>query len=128
VRVDDKASLSRLSTLIENNNMAEIEMLDSSTSVRPSEAFAKLPVAKTREKIKQLTGSDDALAFHLAMQAQAVWYLRPRYPPDQIITDNEGNIRAGTLQALVEKLTVDRMSKFLYKIPPKLSTQFFFIR
>ena len=33
------------------------------------------------------------------------WYLRPNYAPEDIIIENDGSVRGGTVPALVEKLT-----------------------
>jgi son of sevenless-like protein len=39
-------------------------------------------------------------------QKETPWYLKPDYVPSDIILDNvEGSIKAGTIQALVERLT-----------------------
>jgi hypothetical protein len=67
----------------------------------------------TSAKVWQITGSDDALAFHNAKQglSNKPWYLRPNYTPDQLIVDNDINVKAGTLNALVEKLVDDPWSK-----------------
>lgn len=66
----------------------------------------------TSDKIRQITGSDDALAFHNAKQAltNLPWFLRPTYPSEHIIMDKDFNVRAGTLNALVERLTSDHLS------------------
>lgn len=72
------------------------------------------PAARQRgDKVKQLTGDDDAQAFHNARIAQAnlPWYLQPTYGGDQIKLEYDGSVRAGTLRALVERLTVDPLSK-----------------
>ncbi|KAF8333089.1 ras guanine nucleotide exchange factor domain-containing protein [Cantharellus anzutake] len=41
------------------------------------------------------------------------WYLEPSYFPDELVKDQNGNITAGTLEALVEHLTEDVLSKSL---------------
>ena len=72
------------------------------------------PFGRRSDKIRQLTGDKDAQAFHNARQAQAAqpWYLRPSYTVDDIKLEYDGTVRAGTLSALVERLTVDPLSKF----------------
>ncbi|KAJ3815612.1 ras guanine nucleotide exchange factor domain-containing protein [Lentinula aff. lateritia] len=60
------------------------------------------PDSKRRdEKIKKLTGSDDALAFVSAVNPP--WYLKPRHA-NEIHTDAEGKLIFGTRIALVERL------------------------
>lgn len=80
------------------------------------DALTKAVVKTKAEKIRQLTGSEDALAFHNAVQAQAhlPWYLRPTYG-SEIKLDSEGLVKTGSLTALVEKLTSagDPLSKIL---------------
>ncbi len=80
-----------------------------------------IPVARTRVgKVKQLTGDDDAQAFHNAQKAQArlPWYLLPTYGEDVIKLEYDGSVRAGTLLALIERLTVDPLSAFSQKSRP----------
>lgn len=55
-------------------------------------------------KIRQLTGSDDAVGFISAVNSP--WYLKSKYS-DQLKYDNDGQVRSGTVVALVEKLTAD---------------------
>jgi son of sevenless len=61
-----------------------------------------------RQKIKKLTGSDEAPSFHDAILAQnnPPWYLRPRHA-DEIQTDADGKLISGTRIALVERLVWD---------------------
>lgn len=40
-----------------------------------------------------------------ARAGQAAWYLETDYPPGEIIFDDRGNVKAGTIRALVERLT-----------------------
>ncbi|KAK0466321.1 ras guanine nucleotide exchange factor domain-containing protein [Desarmillaria tabescens] len=70
---------------------------------------AESPSASDRrrlEKIKQLTGSEEAVSFISTVQAQAnsPWYMKSRHS-DQLRIDSEGQVRSGTTEALVEKLT-----------------------
>lgn len=63
------------------------------------------PDTKRRDqKIKKLTGSDDALAFVSAVNPP--WYLKPRHA-NEIHTDAEGKLIFGTRIALVERLVWD---------------------
>ncbi|KAJ8701987.1 hypothetical protein PTI98_000737 [Pleurotus ostreatus] len=57
------------------------------------------------DKIKQLTGSEDAVDWVIARHNSSMpWYLRPQYA-DQLRLDKDGNIRMATLPALVERLS-----------------------
>ncbi len=62
------------------------------------------------DKIKQITGEDEAQAFHDAKLVQATWYLRPLYGEWEMQLLPDGSVSAGTLRALVEWLTVDFLS------------------
>jgi son of sevenless-like protein len=68
--------------------------------------------ARPGDKITRITGSDDARVFHHAVQAQAnsPWYLRPKHT-DQLQIDTDGQVRSGSIVALVEKLTCDTLTK-----------------
>lgn len=57
-----------------------------------------------RSKIEKLTGSHEAQAFHDTIQEQTIspWFLRPTYNDELQVED--GIIRYGTLDALIEKL------------------------
>jgi son of sevenless len=67
---------------------------------------------RRQDKLARLTGSEDAAVFHSAIQLQAnlPWYLRPKYS-DQLLLDAEGQIRTGTIPAIIEKLASDTFSK-----------------
>ncbi|KAL0951787.1 hypothetical protein HGRIS_008457 [Hohenbuehelia grisea] len=100
VRVDDSAQLARLSTMLETTALPDLGSPESTTT------FASL--VKTADKIKQLTGSEEAIAFHNAIRLQASLplYLRPSFA-DQLYFDKDGHIKKGTLNALVERLASD---------------------
>ncbi|KAI0375492.1 ras GEF [Pilatotrama ljubarskyi] len=108
--IDDQSSLSRLTTLFEAHNVEELEYLISSPVVAESfDAFTRSTkaVSHRSDKVRQITGDDEAQAFHDARLVHGTWYLRPVYGDDEIQLDAEGNVAAGTLRALVERLTVD---------------------
>lgn len=64
------------------------------------------------DKITRITGSDDARAFAQTLQLQThlPWYLRPKLT-DQLQIDSDGQVRSGSLAALVEKLVWDTSAK-----------------
>lgn len=75
------------------------------------ESDAESPSASDRrrlEKIKQLTGSEEAVSFISIVQAQAnsPWYMKSRHS-DQLRFDSDGQVRSGTTEALLEKLTAE---------------------
>ncbi|OBZ79386.1 Cell division control protein 25 [Grifola frondosa] len=109
--IDDRSSLTRLTTLIESNNLEELDSLISSPVVTESfDAFSRKTSTRI-DKVKQITGDDEAQAFHDAQLAQSSlpWYLRPTYGEDEIKVQPDGTVTAGTLRALVERLTVDHL-------------------
>ena len=104
-------SLSSLSVLLDSpqSETEELPQLERDTT-----APSLSPTQKRSDKIRKLTGDDDAQAFHNARVAQAnlPWYLKPSYTADDIKMEYDGSVRAGTLPALVERLTADSLSKF----------------
>ncbi|OSD06173.1 ras GEF [Trametes coccinea BRFM310] len=108
--IDDQSSLSRLTTLFEAHNLEELDYLISSPVVAESfDAFTRATkaVAPRPDKVKQITGDDEAQAFHDAKLVQGTWYLRPLHGEDEIQIEADGSVSAGTLRALVERLTID---------------------
>ncbi|KAI8981176.1 ras GEF [Trametes punicea] len=108
--IDDQSSLSRLTTLFEAHNLEELDYLISSPVVADSfDAFTLTTraVASRPDKVKQITGDDEAQAFHNAKLVHDIWYLRPLYGEDEIRLESDGSVSAGTVRALVEQLTVD---------------------
>lgn len=117
--LDDRSHLSRLSTLIESNNVTEIDNFSKSPIVTESfDAFHRLalqspalrtgrirtPVGETFPSASPQTGKRNRTA--------SAWFLRPTYDDDDINLDYDGTIKAGTLPALVERLTLDYLSMF----------------
>lgn len=70
------------------------------------------------DKVRRLLGDDDAQAFHNAKQALASqpWYLKPERDDDggEVKLEHDGSVKYGSVEALVERLTVPFFSKFLY--------------
>ncbi len=66
------------------------------------------------DKVKRITGDDEAQALYEAMAAQASypWFLRPVYNGEEIKVEYDGTITNGTLGAIVERLTLEPLSKF----------------
>ena len=111
--LSDSTSLSSLSVFIDSNSPSDVDVPDLFRGIGNDEKFTRSPVVGRRsDKVKQLTGDDDAQAFHNARLAQASlpWFLQPSYTSDDIKMDYDGSVRAGTLLALLERLTVDPLS------------------
>lgn len=110
--MDDRVSLSRLSTLIETNNPVEVTILSSPQMSGSFDAFTKQMGKKSGDSVRE---DDYAMNFYHTKlgQSHLPWYLRPSYTSDTLKVDSEGRVRAGTLTALVERLTVDHISKHL---------------
>ena len=68
-------------------------------------ADTSLSADKRRQAIiKKLTGSDDAVNY--VNTVNSPWFTKSKYA-DQLKFDHDGQVRSGTLAALVEKLTTD---------------------
>ena len=113
VLIDDSTSLSRLSTLFETSNVAEVDFLANSPVVAESiDAYSRVARASV-DKVKQITGDDDAQALYSARVAHNAlpWFLKPEHSDSDIKVEYDGTVTAGTLSALVERLTVEHYSK-----------------
>lgn len=99
----DNASLPQIQTLPEH-------MMNGGGGGSPAKGSPSRP---RPSKIARLTGSEDALVFHHAVQAQAntPWYLKPRHP---LQVEPDGMIKSGTKLALVERLVSDTAAKDLF--------------
>lgn len=116
IMLNDHSSLSSLSVYITSRDPAAEDHSLSTPDLYASygsPTSSRSPVTRRFDKVKQLTGDDDAQAFHNAKQALAnlPWYLQPSYTKDDIKLEYDGSVRAGTLSALVERLTVDPLSE-----------------
>ncbi|TDL26433.1 ras GEF [Rickenella mellea] len=123
IMLDDHSSLSNLSSYIDSDSPTAAQLttpdlyksFESPEGLRSPSSVLKSPSSlksHRSDKVKQLTGDDDAQAFHNAKLAQASlpWYLRPSYSAEDIKLEYDGGVRAGTLTALIERLTVDPLT------------------
>lgn len=70
-------------------------------------------VNKQSKKLAKLLGEDSFASINLptvpppasAATIEKAWYLGEDYDPDDIVFDEKGNVKAGTLKALVARLT-----------------------
>lgn len=65
---------------------------------------SKSPPPRTNKLIK-LLGEAPQHYINKVNADQQPWYLRPNYDQSEIIIEADGSVRAGTKQALVERLT-----------------------
>ena len=142
ILVNDFKSLSRLTLLLDSPSpestpdvklevQNEFDLVqDSCSSPSPD-----VNIPKQSRKVWQLTGDEEAQAYHNTKVAQAnlPWYLQPSYSLDEIKMDYNGSMpRVGTLTALVERLTGDPLSEYpliglsVDKSYPTLSVEFSF--
>ncbi|KAK7044157.1 hypothetical protein VNI00_007877 [Paramarasmius palmivorus] len=98
--VQDPDSLRRLPKLSLVQENLQRERVSSDASMSPDSASKR-----SDDKIRKLTGSDEALLHYnnVLMQANMPWYLKPRYS-NELETDNDGKLLKGTKRALVEKM------------------------
>ena len=62
-------------------------------------------------KIRQLLGEDAPERYiEIANADSKPWYLRSEHNKDEIVLNPDGGIRAGTMKALVERLTTHEYS------------------
>jgi len=64
------------------------------------------PSKLEKSKLEKILGAEyaDKVAADVAADLQP-WYLRTTYNSQEILVDNDGSVRGGTLAALVERLT-----------------------
>jgi len=117
--LDDRSQLSRLSTLIESNNVTEIENFSKSPIVTEHfDAFQRValqsPALRTGRVKTPIKENTPPLTFSSATgkksRAAPTWFLKPTYDEGDINLDYDGTVKAGTLPALVERLTLDFLS------------------
>ncbi|KAH8099722.1 ras GEF [Cristinia sonorae] len=110
VLIDDSTSLNRLSTLFETSDATELDFLVTSPVL--ADAMDVYPRAARVDKVKQITGDDDAQALYSAKIAHSAlpWYLKPDHGDSEIRVEYDGMITSGTLPALVERLTVEHFT------------------
>ncbi|KAF9654172.1 ras GEF [Thelephora ganbajun] len=120
--LDDRSHLSRLSTLIESNDLTEIDNFSKSPVVTESfDAFhrvalrspalrtgrVKTPIRETMQPLPSATFPSGSGQAGKKTRTAPTWFLRPTYDDDDINLDYDGTVKAGTLPALVERLTLD---------------------
>lgn len=104
-----------------SNTIAAVETDDNSTqrqsvvkdsgSEAPSTPTADTPGTRpSSRKLQKIFGDDAAAAAAAAAAKPAAndrpWYLQYDYDPSEIVFNMEGNVKGGTLPALVERLTL----------------------
>lgn len=103
--------------------------IDKFVSPQVSDAFS--PVANTTNgaAIHPIAQDDDAPNIYTVKlgQPHLPWFLRPSYTPDVLKVDPEGRVKAGTLLALVERLTADPLSMCLVMTTTTHDVNVFFL-
>jgi hypothetical protein len=100
------------------SRLAPVSEFPSSVSTEAETTDGDIVVFRPRpEKVKQITGDDNAQKFVEAKAAQAAlpWYNRPQYE-EELKIEFDGTVKQGTLRALIEHLTGD----FISKLSPSL--------
>lgn len=100
----------RLPTAFDQNLRHEVSHSRTESPIGDDPVYSPL---RNGRKVAQITGDDDAQAFHNARIAQASlpWYLKPRHDNNDIKLEYDGTVIAGTVPALIERLTLDPLSK-----------------
>jgi son of sevenless-like protein len=94
---DDRGSPGPLSTLMENSNIHESTRQMAFKNARSEKCCAEV---------------DDLTFFNMTIALSHLpWYLRPPYTFDQLKVGTDGTVKAGTLFALMEKLTAEPFSR-----------------
>lgn len=99
--MEDHSSSGRLVTLHESGSSGEVVSIPGNMSSSSLEGIVK----RTRSQRLKASIGLESIPAPKPVHVRA-WYLKPIYA-DQLETDNEGHVRYGTLNALVEKLTSD---------------------
>lgn len=89
--------------------MTEVDILTSPQMSGSLDTFSRATGKMSGESLQPFAHDNDALNFYNAKlgQSHLPWYLRPSYNSDTLKVDPEGRVKAGTLPALVERLTTD---------------------
>ncbi|KDQ63075.1 hypothetical protein JAAARDRAFT_53300 [Jaapia argillacea MUCL 33604] len=114
VHLDDRSSPHRLSSLAESYSHGGDDTGDEMIIGSPDSGFHLDTLFRTRksERSRHYIADDDSGSrdYHHAVLdlTRIPWYIRPTYDDesDQLKLDHEGNVKAGTAAALVERLTV----------------------
>ena len=103
-------AITRLPTAFDQNLRHDVSHSRSESPIGDDPVYSP---HRNGRKVAQITGDDDAQAFHNAKVAQAnlPWYLKPRHDNGDIKLEYDGTVIAGTVPALIERLTVDPLSK-----------------
>lgn len=103
-------AITRLQTAFDHNLRLDVPHSRSESPIGDEPVYSP---PRNGRKVAQITGDDDAQAFHNAKIAQAnlPWYLKPRHDNGEIKLEYDGTVIAGTVPALIERLTVDPLSK-----------------
>ena len=74
----------------------------------------KTPMRETMGPLSSATLSSTPSMSAKRDRVASTWFLRPTYDDDDIDLDYDGTVVAGTLSALIERLTLDYLSTFVH--------------
>ncbi|KAI0783386.1 ras guanine nucleotide exchange factor domain-containing protein [Abortiporus biennis] len=111
VLIDNNSSLSRLSTLFESSNVEEIDFLARSPVVAESiDAYSRARNQSPRKDALKHIDNSQSSPVNNAPDSPIPSYLRPDFTDKDIKLDSDGVVVAGTLPALVERLTLNPLN------------------
>lgn len=122
IRSSNRASiLKAVPSFLRNRSGSEIEPEDAARASKKSKKLSKIlgeeigihrsssSQSSSRAPLSPITTAPSIPAPMpppaAARAGQAAWYLETDYPPGEIVFDDRGNVKAGTIRALVERLT-----------------------
>jgi hypothetical protein len=121
--VDDLPSLHQLSTLIESRNTGKVGV-SARSPVEPVDAFSRLqsPVLRTGRMRALTFPRDDQLhssertPFYGSKYTKldSPRFLLPSYNEDDLVLNYDGSVKAATLSALIERLTLGWLSASMF--------------
>lgn len=120
-------AITRLQTAFDQSLRLEVSHSRSESPIGDDPVYSP---PRNGRKVAQITGDDDAQAFHNAKMAQAnlAWYLKPRHDNGDIKLEYDGTVVAGTTAALIERLTVDPLSECLGPTPVEMRLNLAYFR
>ncbi|EMD42325.1 hypothetical protein CERSUDRAFT_90941 [Gelatoporia subvermispora B] len=107
VLIDDENSLNRLTTLFETSNLEQLDVLVRSPDIVESlDALSRAGKGLAKQLNDGRRPSDISESKVTCDVRATPWYLQPMHDADSIRTRSDGFATAGTLEALVERLTL----------------------
>jgi son of sevenless-like protein len=111
--IKNSVSLNQLSGLLELRSPHEIDLVMIPGLNGFGDGFDTIVANSRADRINKIKAIDNealTLFNERIAQSHLPWYLRPKYTHDDIKFGNDSNVKAGTLTALIERLTVEPLS------------------